>query len=215
MKIAVLGSGNVGRTLAAGLAAHGHQVTLASRTPDAVELVEWGAAAGVALATPQPAAQQAELALLATSWDGVADTLASCGAALAGKVLIDVTNPLRFTDRLELAIGFDDSGAETVQRLAPGCTVVKAFNSVGFELMVDPQVAGGPPTMFVAGDDPAARAIAAKLAQELGWAPHDCGDLRAARLLEPLAMLWIEHAMRSGHRGHAFRLLAPGTGGAE
>ncbi|MDH4364418.1 MAG: NAD(P)-binding domain-containing protein, partial [Acidimicrobiia bacterium] len=209
MDIAVIGTGNVGRTLAAGLAGAGHTVTLASRTPDRPDLTDWGAGASVGLGPIGPAAAGAEAVVLATAWDGVPEAVAAAGAggALDGKVLIDVTNPLRFTDRLELAVGHTDSGGETVQRLAPGARVVKAFNTVGWELMVSPAVAGGPPTMFVAGDDPEARGVAAGLAAALGWGVHDCGDLRAARLLEPMALVWIEHALRTGSRGHAFRLL--------
>jgi len=212
MRIAVIGTGNVGKTLAAGFAAKGHDATLAGRTPDRSELVTWADGAGVRTAAIGAAAAAAEVVVLATAWGGIREALALAGEAnLAGKVLIDVTNPLRYTDRLELAIGHDDSGGETVQRLAPTARVVKAFNTVGFELMVDPDVAGGPPTMFVAGDDPAARAVAATLAAELGWTIHDCGDLRAARLTEPLALLWIEHALRTGERTHAFRLLGTGA----
>ncbi|MEZ5411580.1 MAG: NAD(P)-binding domain-containing protein [Acidimicrobiales bacterium] len=217
MDITVIGTGNVGRTLAAGLAGAGHTVTLASRTPDRADLTEWGAGAGVGLGPIAASTSGAEAVVLATSWDGVPEavTAAGAGGALDGKVLIDVTNPLRFTDRLELAVGHTDSGGETVQRLAPGARVVKAFNTVGWELMVAPAVAGGPPTMFVAGDDPEARAVAAGLAGALGWGVHDCGDLRAARLLEPMALVWIEHALRTGDRSHAFRLLgSEAAGGA-
>ncbi|MGD9755461.1 MAG: NADPH-dependent F420 reductase [Acidimicrobiia bacterium] len=209
MDIGVIGSGNVGRTLAAGLAGAGHAVRLGSRRPDGDELARWSAATGVPLGTNAAVAAVAEVVVLATAWGGVAEALALAGADnLAGKVLIDVTNPLRFADgRLELAVGHDDSGGEQVQRLAPTARVVKAFNTVGFELMVQPALDGGPPTMFVAGDDPAARAVAATLAAGLGWGVHDCGDLRAARLTEPLALLWIEHARTSGDRAHALRWL--------
>jgi len=208
MRIAVMGSGNVGQALASGLQAKGHSVTLATREPTRPELGAWSAETGVSVDDLASAAAGAELVVLATAWSGVAEALATAGAHnLEGKVLIDVTNPLRFTDRLELAVGHGDSGGETVQRLAPGARVVKAFNTVGFELMVDPDVPDGPPTLFVAGDDADARSVVAGLAASLGWAVHDCGDLRAARLTEPLAMLWIEHALRTGQRTHAFRLL--------
>ena len=207
--IAVLGSGNVGRALARGLAAAGHEVTLGTREPDRPELVEWAAGTdGVALADSLAAAGGAELVLVATAWDGTEAALAAVAPALEGKVLVDVTNPLRFTTRLELAVGFTDSGGEQVQRWAPGARVVKAFNTVGFELMDHPDLPDGPPTLFLAGDDEGAKAEVATLAADLGWGVHDCGGLVAARLTEPLAMLWIEHAIRSGSRRHAFRLLA-------
>lgn len=207
--IAVLGSGNVGRALARGLAVAGHQVTLGTREPGRPELAEWAAGAGgVALADSLAAVGGAEVVLVATAWDGTEEALAAVAPALDGKVLVDVTNPLRFTTRLELAVGFTDSGGEQVQRWAPGARVVKAFNTVGFELMDHPDLPGGPPTLFVAGDDAGAKADVAALAADLGWAVHDCGGLVAARLTEPLALLWIEHAIRSGSRRHAFRLLA-------
>ncbi|MCC6435502.1 MAG: NAD(P)-binding domain-containing protein [Acidimicrobiales bacterium] len=208
MRIGILGSGDVGRTLAAGLHATGHEVTVGSRTPAAADLVAWCERTGVTAALPAETAAAAEVVVLATAWNGVPDAIALAGPErLAGKVLIDVTNPLRFTDRLELAVGHDDSGGEQVQRLAPGAMVVKAFNTVGFELMVQPALADGPGTMFIAGDDERARAVTTVLARQLGWAVHDCGGLRAARLTEPLAMLWIEHALRTGVRSHAFRVI--------
>lgn len=207
--IAVLGSGNVGRALARGLAAAGHQVTVGTREPGRPELVGWAAdAGGVALADSPAAATGAELVLVATAWDGTEAALAAVAPALDGKVLVDVTNPLQFTDRLGLAVGFTDSGGEQVQRWVPGARVVKAFNTVGFELMDHPDLPGGPPTLFIAGDDAPAKADAAGLAADLGWDVHDCGGLVAARLTEPLALLWIEHAIRTGSRRHAFRLLA-------
>lgn len=208
MRIGILGSGDVGRTLAAGLRAAGHEVVMGSRTPAAADLVTWCERTGVPAALPAETAAAAEVVVLATAWNGVPDVIALAGPdRLAGKVLIDVTNPLRFTDRLELAVGHDDSGGEQVQRLAPGAMVVKAFNTVGFELMVQPELADGPGTMFIAGDDERARAVATVLARQLGWAVHDCGGLRAARLTEPLAMLWIEHALRTGVRSHALRMI--------
>lgn len=205
--LGVIGTGNVGRTLASGLAAAGHRVVVGGREPTRPELVSWSAEAGIEVAGVATAAAAGDVVILATAWDGVEGAVTAAGRELDGKVLVDVTNPLTFTDRLELAVGHDDSGGEQVQRLAPAARVVKAFNTVGFELMVRPDLDGGPATMFVAGDDPEAKSIVASLAGDLGWSVHDCGDLRAARLTEPLALLWIEHALRSGSRDHAFRLL--------
>lgn len=207
ISIGVIGTGNVGRTLAAGLARAGHEVTVGGREPDRPELAAWSTDTGIAVGTVADAAAGGEVVLLATAWEGAEAALAMTGDELAGKVLIDVTNPLRYTDRLELAVGHDDSGGERVQRWAPGARVVKAFNTVGYELMIEPDLADGPGTMFIAGDDPEAKAVTAGLAGDLGWATHDCGDLRAARLTEPLALIWIEHAARTGERGHAFRLI--------
>ena len=202
-----MGTGNVGRTLAAGLAGAGHRVVVGGRDPGRADLATWSSEAGVEVVDVAAAAAAGEVVVLATAWDGAENAIGLAGGALAGKVLVDVTNPLAFTDRLGLAIGHDDSGGEQVQRWAPAARVVKAFNTVGFELMVQPDLDGGPGTMFVAGDDAEAKAVATSLAADLGWSVHDCGDLRAARLTEPLALLWIEHALRTGSRDHAFRLL--------
>lgn len=208
MDIAVLGTGDVGRTLAAAFAAAGHDVTIGSRSPDDPELTSWSEEAGVRRASSRDAAGQAEVVVLATAWDGALPTLDAVGAALDGKVLVDVTNPLVFTDRLGLAIGHDDSGGEQVQRWAPGARVVKAFNTVGWELMDHPEVQGPAPTLFAASDDPDATAVVVTLADDLGWGVHDCGDLRAARLTEPLAMVWIDHALRTGGRDHILTMAA-------
>jgi predicted dinucleotide-binding enzyme len=206
MRIAVLGSGNVGRALAEGFGRAGHQVVMGTRSPDEEELVAWAAASGAALATGSAAAAAADVVVLATAWSGTESALSLAGSALDGKVLLDVTNPLRFTDRLELAVGHSDSGGEQVQRWAPRARVVKAFNTVGFELMDHHRVTGDAPTLFVATDDDEARTVAASLAGDLGWGVHDCGGLRAARYTEPLAMIWIEHAMRSGQRAHVLTM---------
>ena len=209
MNITILGSGDVGRTLAAGLAGRGHRVTVGSRTPQRQDLRDWATANDVGVSSSSDAAGAAEVVFLATAWEGAENALRLAGVSnLAGTTLVDVTNPLQFTDRLELAIGHTDSGGEQVQRWAPDANVVKAFNTVGFELMIDPEIDDGPPTMFLAGDDAGAKTTVSSLAQQLGWHVHDCGDLRAARLTEPLALLWIQHALGTGSRGHAFRMLS-------
>lgn len=204
--IAVLGTGNVGRTLAAGLATVGHDVRLGGRDPERIDLADWSAESGVPVTDTARAADEADVILLATAWDGTENALRLAGPGVDGTVLIDVTNPLVFDGRLQLAIGHDDSGGEQVQRWAPGARVVKAFNTVGYELMVHPGLAEGPGTMFIAGDDADAKAVAVRLANDLGWGTHDCGGLVAARLTEPLAMIWIEHAIATGERRHVFHL---------
>jgi predicted dinucleotide-binding enzyme len=211
LAIGVLGTGNVGRTLARALAGRGHTVVVGGREPGRPELVEWSAEAGVEVVGVAEAAAPSDVVVLATAWEGTENVIGLAGAGLDGTILIDATNPLTFTDRLGLAVGHDDSGGEQVQRWCPRARVVKAFNTVGWELMAGPDLPDGPGTLFIAGDDPAARAVAAGLAAELGWATHDCGDLRAARLTEPLALIWIEHALATGQRDHAFRLLGTGA----
>lgn len=207
INIGILGTGDVGRTLAAGFAGAGHDVKLGGREPDRPELAEWGNENRIDVVDLAAAAAHGDVVVLATSWEGAENALRLAQPGLGGKVMIDVTNPLTFAGGLRLTIGFDDSGGEQVQRWAPTALVVKAFNTVGWELMVRPELEAGPGTMFLAGDDPEAKSIASGLAADLGWATHDCGGIEAARLTEPMALIWIQHAITSGTRRHAFRLI--------
>ncbi len=210
MRIGVLGSGIVGRTLAAGLAGKGHEVMIGSRDPG--KLDEWAAGdgAGVATGTFADVAAHGELLILATLWTGTESALGLAGAeSLRGKVLIDATNPLAYreTPPPGLALGFDDSGGEQVQRWVPDARVVKAFNIVGAGHMIDPDFPDGPPDMFICGDDDEAKATVTGLLEQLGWPVTDIGGIDGARLLEPLGMLWVVCGFRSGSWNHAFRLL--------
>jgi len=208
VRIAILGSGNVGRSLGGGLIRAGHAVTIGTRDATRADLVDWARTTGASLTSTAAAAQTVELVVLATAWSGAESTLRDAGErALTGKVLLDATNPTRFTTRLELAVTGEDSGGERVQAWAPGARVVKAFNTVGWELMAQPGLAAGPPTMPLCGNDPAARAQVAALVTCLGWEPLDVGDLRSARYLEALAMLWIDFSIARKSRRHAWKLL--------
>jgi 8-hydroxy-5-deazaflavin:NADPH oxidoreductase len=196
MKIGVLGTGEVGRTLAAGFKKKGHEVRTGHRDPK------------------EPyaeAAKFAEVAVLATPWSGTANAIELTDPKnLAGKVVIDVTNPLKFEESQapQLALGFDDSGGEQVQRWLPQAKVVKCFNIVGSSLMVDPKVPGGPPDMFIAGNDAAAKQTVTKLCNDLGWPMVvDLGGIEGSRLLEPLAMLWVTVGFKLDRWDQAWKLL--------
>lgn len=212
MRIAMLGTGDVGRTLGSGLVARGHDVMMGTRDPGAEKVQAWvrEAGKGASAGTFADAARHGELAVLATLWSGTQSALALAGAEnLAGKVVVDATNPLVFAANQPpaLALGHTDSGGEQVQRWLPGARVVKAFNTVGHAQMVNPDFPGGPPDMFLCGDDPEARRTVAALCQELGWPTIDAGGIQAARLLEPLCILWVTYGMSSGGWNHAFKLL--------
>jgi predicted dinucleotide-binding enzyme len=211
MKIGIVGSGEVGRTLGAGLATRGHDVKLGTRTPDKEAVRDWATKTGprASVGTVADAAAFGDLVIVATRWDGTENALKLADPSnLNGKVVIDATNPLTMKDgELELALGFTESGGEQVQRWLPGARVVKAFNTIGVLHMVDPGFSGGPPDMFLAGDDASAKKEVAELASSLGWGVVDLGPLRRARLLEPLAMVWIQHAINTKNRDHAFKLL--------
>lgn len=208
MKIGILGSGNVGGTLGARWARAGHDVTFGSRRPDSPEIQALVDRAGSTARAADPASTVAasQVLLLATPWNATRAVLASAGS-VAGKVLLDATNPLTEGAR-GLALGHTTSGAEQVADWAAGAKVVKIFNTVGFNVMADPDFGGQAASMLHCGDDPEAKTIAARLASDLGFDPIDLGPLSEARLLEPMALAWIHLALFRGRgRDIAFRLL--------
>jgi 8-hydroxy-5-deazaflavin:NADPH oxidoreductase len=193
MNITIVGSGNVGGALAGGWKKAGHSVTFAARDPassKAAELTREGFAVA-----PQGEADKADVIVLAVPWTGIETTVRALGS-LAGKIVIDATNPL--TANLELALGFSDSAGETVARLATGARVVKAFNTTGANNMANSQYAGGRLMMPIAGDDAAAKQTVMALASDLGFEPIDVGPLAMSRHLEPMAMTWIKLAYAQG-----------------
>lgn len=209
-RIGIIGSGPVGTTLGAGFVARGHEVKIGSRTPE--KLDGWAAEHGERASTGTFAevASFADVVVLATSWAGTENAIDLAGPErLGGKVVIDATNPLDFGGGFppRLSLGHTDSGGEQVQRWLPDSRVVKCFNCVGHGHMVDPDFPGGPPDMFIAGDDPHAKETVSGLCRELGWGVVDIGGIAGARLLEPLAILWITHGARTQGYDHAFRLL--------
>jgi predicted dinucleotide-binding enzyme len=213
MTIAIVGAGNVGSTLGAAWVARGHDVVFGVREPGAARVKalvqqagERARAAGV-----RDAVAAAEVALLATPWDATEAAVRSAGD-WRSKVLIDATNPL--TADLSLAIGHTTSAGKQVAGWATGARVVKAFNTIGSVHMAAPTFGGERASMFLCGDDAGAKTTVAGLARDLGFDPVDAGPLRQARLLEPLAMLWISMALVYGHGpGIAFRLLRKEEGG--
>jgi predicted dinucleotide-binding enzyme len=212
MKIGFIGSGQVGRSLGSGFAALGHDVKLGSRDAGQDKLRDWVAEAGPRVSTGSfaEAAAFADIAVLCTLWVGTENALTLAGRhRLSGKIVIDTTNPLDFSAGVppRLALGHTDSAGEQVQRWLPDARVVKCFNIVGHAHMVNPSFPGGPPDMFLCGNDDAAKQAVSELARTLGWPTIDIGGIEGARLLEPLAMLWIAHGFQTGAWNHAFRLL--------
>ena len=210
--VGVIGSGNVGRALARGFASRGHDVMIGSRSPDKPDLRESldGDGETVRAGTFDAVARHGQIAVLATPGAAVDEAIARAGPEnLASKVLIDVTNPLEFSDDgpPTLSRGHTDSGGEHVQRLAPDARVVKAFNIVNYNYMVDPDLPGGPPDMFIAGNDDAAKATVTEVLESFGWPAMDIGGIEGARQLESLCLLWVAIGMRRGAFDHAFKLL--------
>lgn len=209
-RLGVLGSGAVGQTLARGLKKHGYEVRIASRTPD--KLADFTAKAGIAAATPGDVARWADGLVLAVAGRVAADAIREAGVEnVNGKLVIDVTNPLSGEPPddgvLRVFTGPNSSLMEDLQRAFPDVKFVKAFNSVGNALMVNPSFPGGPPTMFYCGNDAGAKKAVARIIEQFGWEPADMGTAAAARALEPLCQLWCIPGFRENRWTHAFRLL--------
>ena len=216
MQIAIIGAGNVGGALGEGWARTGHAITYGVPDPSEARHRATAEAAGGSRLLPVPqAVQGADAIVLAVPFDAVGDALKAAGD-LSGRLLVDVTNPLRMGSAgLELSIGFDRSAAEYVASLAPGAAVFKTLNQVGFEVMANTGGYAAPPVMFVAGDDPARKPVVMGLVSDLGFHAVDAGGLRVARLLEPYGMLWIHMAInRKAGRDNAFAYLVRGAGAA-
>lgn len=208
MNIGIIGSGNVGGTLGARWAQGGHHVVFASRAPESKEMKDLVARAGSSAraGTAAEAVAASEVVLLATPWGAAEPAIASAGD-LNGKVLIDATNPL-YSDLSGLSIGTANSAGEHVALLAQGAKVVKAFNTIGYNIMANPQFGSERAMMAYCGDDAGAKEIVKQLATELGFDALDAGPLTQARTLEPLALLWISLAYQVGYgREIAFQFL--------
>ena len=213
MKIGILGSGAVAQALAAGFLKHGHQVMLGSGTPS--KLAHWAARhPGAQLGSFADAAGFAELAVLAAKGTAALAVVRAAGAErLAGKPVIDATNPIADAAPvhgvLQFFTGINDSLLEQLQREYPAVKFVKAFNSVGNAFMVDPQFPGGAPTMFICGNDDAAKQAVRGIVEQFGWDVADMGHAEAARAIEPLCMLWCIPGLLRNEWAHAFKLVKP------
>jgi 8-hydroxy-5-deazaflavin:NADPH oxidoreductase len=211
MKVGILGSGDVAKALAGGFLKHGHQVMMGTRTPS--KLADWakqnpkGSVGGFA-----DAARFADLVVLAVKGTVALDALRAAGAAnLAGKPVIDATNPIADAPPVNGVMKFftnlDESLMERLQREFAEARFVKAFNSVGNSLMINPQFKGGKPTMFICGNDEAAKQTVRGILDQLGWETADMGKAEGARAIEPLCMLWLIPGFLRNEWSHAFKLL--------
>lgn len=209
VNIGVLGSGDVGRVLAAGFASLGHEVMVGSRSPE--KLREWVAASARHHAgTFAETAEFGDILVLATLGAAAEQAIELAGRdTFRGKVLIDATNPLDFSKGMPptLFVGTTDSLGEQIQRLLPEARVVKAFNTVGNAHMINPRFPGGPPDMFIGGNDDGAKKIVSQICEHFGWGVIDLGGIETSRYLEPMCLVWVLHGARSGAWSHAFKML--------
>ena len=212
MHIAIIGTGAVGQALGRALSARGRRITFGSRDPAALHAVTGGWTPPIHAALAAEAAASADIVILALPWKAAEAAIRGLGP-LARKIVIDCMNPIALgPDGIGLALGHTTSGGEAVQGWLPEARVVKTLNQVGAEVMADTSGFAHPPLQFMAGDDPDAKETVAQLLADLGFQPLDAGNLVKARLLEPLALTWINQSLARGlGRDWAFAAL-PRTG---
>jgi len=210
-KIGVLGSGVVGTTLADGFLKHGYEVMRGTRDPS--KLAGWKSGAGpkASTGTFSDAARFGDVIALAVKGTAAESAVDLAGSALAGKTVLDTTNPIAEAPPkngvLQYFTSQGDSLMERLQKRAPAAKFVKAFSCVGSAFMIDPSFGGVKPTMFICGDDPQAKAEATAILAELGWETEDMGSAASAGVIEQLCILWCLPGLLHGKWAHAFKLL--------
>lgn len=211
MKIGIIGSGVVGKALAAGFIKHGYEVMAGSRQP--AKLTDWQTEISPNLRTGDflQTASFGDVLILATKGTVSEDVIKLAGIdKFSGKTVLDATNPIADSEPvngvLKFFTSFDESLMERYQKLAPEVNFVKAFNSVGAHFMVNPNFESKP-TMFICGNSDAAKSETKEILEQFGWEVEDMGKAEAARAIEPLCMLWCIPGFRENRWTHAFKLL--------
>jgi predicted dinucleotide-binding enzyme len=210
MKIGILGSGDVAKTLGKGFLANGDEVMLGSR--EASKVAGWADHAQASAGTFREAAEFGQVIVLAVKGTVAVDVVQLAGVeVLAGKTVLDATNPIAeappVNGILLFFTGPNDSLMERLQAVAPDAHFVKAFSCVGNGFMVKPELPGGPPTMFICGNDDGAKAEARGILAAFGWDVEDLGKVEGARAIEPLCQLWCAPGFQRNQWTHAFKLL--------
>ncbi|HEX2735151.1 MAG TPA: NAD(P)-binding domain-containing protein [Polyangiaceae bacterium] len=209
--IGIIGSGMVSQALADGLLRHGYGVMRGSR--DASKLSDWQKSAGpnARIGSFAETAKFGEIVILAVKGTAAESAISACGDALNGKTVIDTTNPIADAPPVNGVLRFftdlNQSLMEQLQSKFPTVNFVKAFSCVGNAFMIDPDFGATRPTMFICGNDNAAKAAVSSLLAEVRWDVADMGSVEAARAIEPLCMLWCIPGLRGGSWAHAFALL--------
>jgi Predicted dinucleotide-binding enzymes len=213
MKVGIIGSGQVGQVLAKAFTSEGHQVMLGTRNPAKEEILKFKKEnTKVETGNFADTAFFGELLVLATGGAVTADAIAMAGLEnFTGKVVIDVTNPIAplppENGVLKYFTTLESSLMERLQKIIPTARLVKAFNSVGNAYMYKPVFKNGPPTMFICGNDAAAKETVTAILTSFGWETEDMGGVQSARAIEPLCILWCIPGMLRNQWTHAFKLL--------
>lgn len=211
MRVGIIGSGDVAKALASGFLKHGHEVMLGTRTT--AKLEEWTTRnSGIRIGSFAEAAKFGDLVVLSVKGAAALDALRLANPTnLSGKIVIDTTNPIADAPPsngvLKFFTNFDQSLMEQLQLEFADARFVKAFNSVGNGCMVNPQFEGGTPTMFICGNDEAAKRRVSEVLTQFGWETADMGKAEAARAIEPLCILWCIPGFLRNDWVHAFKLL--------
>jgi len=212
VKIGVIGSGSVGKTLASGFLKLGHEVKIGTR--DQEKLKDWAGkeGKGVSLGSFFEVASFGEIIVLATSWKGTENAVKMANKNnFSNKIVIDLTNPLKFEKDGEaptLAVGYPQSSGSIVQKWLSDAKVVKTLNMVPAHYMTNPKLQEGTPDLFMCGNDLEAKNKVKEIAKAFGWKEiHDLGDIEQAYLLEAIAMAWIRHGFLNKDWNHAWKLL--------
>lgn len=204
-RIGILGSGNVGQTLAKGFKSLGHEVTIGRREEKPIK--EWSGPVG----TFEHVAENSDILVVAVKGLAAEAVVTKVKPWLDHKLVIDTTNPIANAPPnngvLQYFTSLDNSLMERLQKIAPAAHFVKAFNSCGSSLMVNPKFTNGPPTMFICGNNTSAKKTATDIIKQFGWDVEDMGSAVAARAIEPLCMLWCIPGLQRNQWTHAFKLL--------
>jgi predicted dinucleotide-binding enzyme len=210
-KIGIIGSGVVGKTLATGLLKAGHPAMLGSNDSSKLAAIKSEIGSSLQVGSFADAAQFGELVVFAVKGGAAEGIIKGIAPQLAGKVVIDTTNPIAdappVNGVLQFFTGPNDSLMERLQKAAPQARIVKAWSSVGNAFMINPAFAGGRPTMFICGNDPEAKRSVTELLDQSGWDCEDMGRVEAARAIEPLCQLWCIPGLLENRWTHAFKLL--------
>lgn len=211
-KIGVLGSGGVAQVLAKGFLNLGHEVMVG--TSNSSKLAEWKSKNSSAkIGSFEEAVKFGEILVLAVKGTAAESLIKALAPSLTGKIVMDATNPIDekppVNGVLQFFTSLNESLMERLQRIAPQAHFVKAYNSVGNPLMVNPSFTEGKPTMFICGNDDEAKKEVSSIINAFGWEPMDFGKVESARAIEPLCMLWCIPGMLRNEWSHAFKLLKP------
>lgn len=210
MNVAVIGSGDVGQALAKALADLGHKVMIGTRNTSKKDLKWTKTTNEISVGSFAEAAEFGEMAFLAVAWHAAENVLSIIRPQVSGKIVVDVTNPIIFSDddAPQLSIGFNISAGELVQQTLADSHVVKALNTIHYKNMYKPNFSNGVPTMFICGNNSAAKSQVEKLLATFGWSDvQDIGGIEKSRLLEPLCMLWIDYGVANDTWMHAFSVV--------